>query len=197
MAKKIHYDDSPSEKQRKSFTKYLAEDEDLIVATGFGSAYLRSLFVIAILWPGFVFFFLVLGLAYLLGYDLIWAFFVGLILSLVAAFIRTSHIYHANRYLLTTRRVVIKNGIFTVRVMTALYDKVTHIEVEQSFSDKLLFHHGNIIIHTAGSNKDEIMLKYVDSPIELKNLLERLINRERELMGGRSGSVVTLEGELV
>ncbi|MDD2822626.1 MAG: PH domain-containing protein [Candidatus Daviesbacteria bacterium] len=194
---KLHYQEAITEKEKKAFEKFLAEDEELILATGFGSVYLRSVFMQAILWPGIIFWIIGLASANFLQINLGYGLLVGLIFSCLVAFLKSTHAYHANRYLLTTRRVIIKRGVFAVSLTSALYDKITHIEVIQSFIDKLFYHLGNIIINTAGTNKDEIVLKYVDYPVEFKNLLERMINREREQYGGRGGSVTTIEGELV
>lgn len=80
---------------------------------------------------------------------------------------------------------------------SALYDKITHIEVEQGFLDRLIMKHGTVIVNTAGMNKAEIKIEYVDAPIEFKNLLERLINRERESFGRPTGPVVAVEGEVI
>ena len=194
---KLHYKDSPSENERKAFAKYLAEDEELVLATGLGKVYLRSCFITAIAWPGGIF--LILGLlsAYFLKFNLAWGLTIGLVLATIMAFVKTMHIYHATRYLLTTRRVIIKRGVFAVKLASALFDKITHIEVEQSFMDKLLYKHGTIIINTAGTNKGEITMEHIDYPIEFKNLLERLINREREQYGFRAGHLETIEGEVV
>lgn len=194
---KLHYQEPPSEDEKKAFAKFLAEDEELIVAAGFGKAYLRSKFVMAILLPGAVFLLGGIGLALWQGFNLGYGLLLGLVIAGVAAFFKTVLLYHANRYILTTRRVIIKRGLIAVKITSALYDKITHIEVDQSFVDKIFMHHGMIIINTAGTNKDEIVLRYIDYPIEFKNLLERLINREREQFGLRSGPVVTLEGEVV
>ena len=114
-----------------------------------------------------------------------------------AAILKTMHVYHSNRYLLTTRRVVIKNGIFGVKVSATLFDKITHIEVDQSLIDRIILHHGSIIINTAGMNNREINLKYVDYPLELKNLLERLINREREHFGLGGATLTEVDGEII
>jgi uncharacterized membrane protein YdbT with pleckstrin-like domain len=91
----------------------------------------------------------------------------------------------------------VKRGMFNVKLMSALYDKITHIEVDQSFLDKLLMHKGTVIIHTAGSNKDELTLAFIEYPIEFKNILERLINRERRDTQGGSTPLVEVEGEIV
>lgn len=149
---KLHYHDSPSEKEKKSFAQYLAEDEELIVATGLGSAYLRQVFIIAILWPGIIFWGVTVGVFYYLHQNLGIGFFLGFGIALVVALLRAMHTYHAHRYLLTTRRVIIKEGVFAVKLTSAMYDKITHIEVDQAFLDKLLLHHGTIIVNTAGTN---------------------------------------------
>lgn len=194
---KFHYKDSPSEKQRKNFKKYLSEDEELVVVTSLSQGYLRSKFVIYLLFPGLVF--LVGGLAagWLMGLSRIWAVNLGLIGMFVSAILKTMYTFHANRYLLTTRRVIIKKGILGVKLSTTLFDKITHLEVDQSIVDRWLLHHGSIIINTAGMNKGEIVLKYVDYPMELKNLLERLINREREQFGLRGATLTEVEGEII
>ncbi len=194
---KFHYRQSPSEKQRKAFAKFLSEDEELVLVTSFSQAYIRSKFIIYLLFPGFLFFGLSLGLGWLLGIDKVWALVIALIGMFASAILKTMHTYHSNRYLLTTRRIIIKRGIFGVRLTAALYDKVTHLEVDQSIIDRLLLHHGTIKINTAGGNKDEISLQFVDYPLELKNLLERLINREREQFGLRGATLTEVEGEII
>ena len=133
----------------------------------------------------------------LLGFSQSGALTIASLGMIAAAILKTMHLYHSNRYLLTTRRVVIKKGIFGVKLSATLFDKITHLEVDQSFTDRLLLHHGTIIINTAGMSKGEISLKYVDYPMELKNLLERLINREREQFGLRGTTLTEVEGEIV
>lgn len=194
---KFHYRESPSQKQKDTFRKYLSEDEELVLVTGLSQAYIRSQFIIFLLFPGMLFLGLGLGLGWLLGIGRVWALVLGLAGMLMSAIIRILHVYHANRYLLTTRRVVIKKGLFSVRLTAALFDKITHLEVDQSMMDRLLLHHGTIIVNTAGLNKGEISLKSVDYPLELKNLLERLINREREQFGLRGVNLTEVEGEII
>lgn len=194
---KLHYTDSPTEQEKKAFAKYLAEDEELILVTGLGKIYLRSYFITSVVWPGAIFIILGLISAYFLKYEFFWGLVMGLLLACLWAFLRTWKVSYANKYLLTTRRVIIKKSIVAVKLTAALYDKITHIEVEQSFMDKIFYKHGTIIINTAGTNKGEITLKHIDYPIEFKNILERLINREREQYGFRAGHSETIEGEVV
>ena len=194
---KFHYRESPTQKQKETFKKYLSEDEELVLATGLSHAFMRNKLIIYMLFPGMLFFGLGIGIGWLLGIGKIWALIWGLVGLVSSSTLKTMHLYHSNRYLLTTRRVVIKKGIFGVKLSATLFDKITHLEVDQSFIDRLLLHHGSIIINTAGMNKGEINLKYVDYPMELKNLLERLINREREQFGLRGATLTEVEGEII
>lgn len=194
---KFHYKESPTQKQREAFKKYLSEDEELILVTNFSKAYIRSKFIIYLFFPGLLFFGLGLGLGWLLGVGRTWALALAITGMLASSILKTMHLFHANRYLLTTRRVIIKQGLFSVKLIATLFDKITHLEVDQSIVDRLLLHHGTIIINTAGMNKGEISLKYVDYPLELKNLLERLINREREQFGLRGATLTEVEGEII
>ncbi len=182
---------------KKEFESFLSEDEELVLATGFGKNYMRHKFAYYSLWPGGLLMAAGLGLAYYYQFNLGLGLLAGFIAASIYALLHSIWHYHANRYLLTTRRVIIKKGLLSVRLTSALYDKITHIEVEQSIIDRWLLKHGNIIINTAGGNKDQLHITSIDEPIHFKNLLERLINRERERYSGQSGSVVTLEGELV
>ncbi|MBI2017589.1 PH domain-containing protein [Candidatus Daviesbacteria bacterium] len=194
---KFHYRESPTEKQKKVFAKYLSEDEELVLVTGLSNAYLRSKFCIYLLFPGIIFGVLGFGLAWILKLGLLTSLVIALTLMAIFAILKTLHTYHSRRYLLTTSRVIIKKGLFSVTLSSALFDKITHIEVIQGFVDRIFFHHGRIVVNTAGMNKGEISLDYVDYPIEIKNLLERSINREREQLGLRGTPLTTVEGEVI
>ena len=194
---KLHYKESPTPAQKSSFAPYLAEDEELILITGLSQAYIRSKFIMYMLFPGIIGFGAGFLIGNILGIDQFQSFLVATFLMIVFALFKTLHLFHSNRYLLTTRRAIIKKGFFSVKLMAALYDKITHLEVDQGFIDRLLLHHGTIIVNTAGSNKDEIILKYVDYPMEFKNLMDRLISREREQYGTRGGTINTVEGEII
>lgn len=194
---KAYYKDTPTEVEKKAFAQYLAEDEELVLATGYGKNYLRHRFCYYVLLPGAVMILAGLGIAYFGKFNIGYGLLGGLLGAIAVGFLKSVWLYHSHRYLLTTRRVIVKEGFFAVKLTSALYDKITHIEVEQSLFDRLVMKHGTVIINTAGMSKDEIKIEFVDAPIEFKNILERLINREREQLGRTSGPVVALEGELV
>ena len=194
---KFQYRESPTEKQKKAFSPYLSEDEELILVTGMGRVYIRQKLVLYIIFPGLIFGAILFGVGFALGFNKIHLLAAAILVAILVGILKAMHLYHANRYLLTTRRVIIKKGLFSVKLTAAMYDKITHLEVDQSFIDRILLHHGTIIINTAGVHKDEIILRFVDYPMELKNLLERLITREREHLGLQSFSGATVEGEIL
>lgn len=193
---KTRYSKPPSEKEIRSFKKYLSEDEELVIATSYGNAYLRQKFIIQILLPGAIFILLGIGIGFLKQWEFVNGVLLGLLLSLAFSILKTIHTFHAHRYILTTRRIIIKNGVFNVKIASALYDKITHIEVDQGIIDRLFLRHGLVIIHTAGTSKDEMVLQYVEHPVEFKNLLERLIHQERERFNKQT-LVQAIEGEVV
>ncbi len=195
-----HFSEGVTQQEKSHFAKFLAEGEELELVTGYGINKLRETFIIGLAFPGALFMLGGVALQYFskgsskdIGYGLL----IGLIIACIIAFIKAKIQSFSHKYLLTTKRALVKNGFFTVDLTSALYDKITHIEVVQSFVDRILMHHGKIIISTAGVNKNEIILPFVDYPIEFKNILERLINREREQLGRQTGPVSTIEGELV
>ena len=189
--------DGASLRDKKAFAKYLSEDEELVLASGYGKNYIRHKFIYYIIWPGGILLAVGGAWAYYTQNNLGFGLLYGLVGATIVAFIQALLTYHSHRYLLTTRRVMIKYGFFNVKLTSALYDKITHIEVDQSFMDRIIMKHGNVIVNTAGASNDQLVLAFIDEPLTFKNLLERLINREREQYGRPTGPVVTVEGELV
>jgi len=112
---KFHYRESPTQKQKNAFKKYLSEDEELILVTNLSKAFIRSQFIIYLLFPGMIFLGLSLGVGWFLSLDKVWTLSLGMVLMFLSALLKTMHIYHANRYLLTTRRVIIKKGLIANR----------------------------------------------------------------------------------
>ena len=95
---KFHYRESPSEKQKKAFKKYLSEDEELVLVTSLSQAYIRSKFIMYLLFPGLLFFGFGLGLGWLLGISKIWALIAAFIGMFGSAILKTMHTFHSNRY---------------------------------------------------------------------------------------------------
>src|SRR3989344_331442 len=140
---KFHYHDAPKESDVKAFSKYLSEDEELVLVTGLSNACIRQEAIIYLFMPGLIVAIAGAILGWFLGFSKAWTALFSIGLMFFASVFKTLHLYHSHRYLLTTRRIMIKEGLLSVKLTTALYDKITHIEVDQSLLDRLLLHHGN------------------------------------------------------
>lgn len=146
-----------TEKQKQKYAYYLAEGEEIIAVFGIGNKY----FWINVI-PLFILSIPLIGMPFLL---------------------KLLHLKHRLIYILTDRRVVIKDGVFSTKITTAPYDKITHITVREDFFKKLSYGIGDITIHTAGPTPVEIDLIKVQNPMKVKNLIEELIVKERSLLG--------------
>ena len=113
MSHKKFYAEAATAKEKQSFEKFLSEDEELVIATGFGKTYMRHQFIYYILFPGGLGFIPTLVYCYIFEYNLAYGLLVGLILACIIAWMKSVHLYNANRYLLTTRRVILKNGVLS------------------------------------------------------------------------------------
>lgn len=146
-----------SEKQQEKYADFLAGGEKVVAVFGIGDKYywlnFISLFILSI--P-------LVGLPFLL---------------------KLVHLRHSKKYILTDRRVLVIDGVFSIKTTTAPYDKITHITVREDFFKKMGYGIGDITIHTAGPTPVEIDLVKVHNPMQVKNLIEELMVKERSLLG--------------
>ncbi len=175
----------PSEKQKKQYSHLLSDDEEMVF---FGTVSKHHLLQNASF--HFIFsFFIAIAVFYLIniifGFSLNYFIF-GFITALLYGLFKYHMTKEGNRYILTNRRVVIKKGYFKVDLLSTNYSKITHIEVDQGVLDRLLYHHGKVIVNTSGVDAQALTIKNIENPIEFKNILERLITRERQKYGRSS-----------
>jgi uncharacterized membrane protein YdbT with pleckstrin-like domain len=175
----VSYEKTLTDKNLKKHLRLLSTDEEIKVITGYSSLHLRERFVVHLLFPGVVFLVIGAGWAFFLHWELIYGVALGLIPAAALSALVTWIISKSHRFILTTRRIILREGFFKVKVSSVLYDKVTHISVDQSLFDRLVLRHGTIVIDTSGSSGDELVLKYVDEPIKFKNILEHLIHKHQ------------------
>lgn len=197
---KQYYKENVSLKDRERFSQYLTNGEELVLITSLSKAYLSRIFTLGLINPGSLF---ILGsmIFFYLRYQsfkgVAPAILIGFLMAIFMALIKTVLSYHANRYILTTKRVLIKSSLLDFGLTSVLFDRITHIELAQTLVDRWLLHQGRIVIRTAGMERDDILLPFVEYPIEFKNILESLINRTRETSGKQTGPVVLVEGEII
>ena len=163
----------PTEHQKRRFAKFLARDEQVIVITGVSNRYFWSKFLVLL--PLAL---IIIGLPKL----------VGLI-----------HHKRSLTYILTHRRFMILQGIFTRKIITAPLAAITHITVEQNFSERFFYNSGQLVIITAGYDPREIVIENISNPVAFKVLMDELTaklstgepveltsaNNKRELVGLR------------
>lgn len=85
-------------------------------------------------------------------------------------------------YILTNRRVLIKEGVFSTKLVSVPYDKITHISVKENFLPRICYGVGDLVIHTAasGSLPVEVSLINIAEPLKVKNMIEELMILEKE-----------------
>lgn len=149
----------PTDKQRRKFAKYLARGEEIVYICGIGKRFFYS------------------KLASSAPFALV-------LIGLPALF-KIMRKKHSLLYIFTNHRVLVKHGIFSIELLSAPYDKITHITVSQSFFNKLFFDAGDVIINTAGPTPVKVEMEHIEKPFAIKNLLEELITQEKESLGAR------------
>jgi membrane protein YdbS with pleckstrin-like domain len=80
----------------------------------------------------------------------------------------------ANAYAFTNKRVLIHKGWLSTRVTSIDYLKITDINIQEPFIDRIITHSGHISINTAGTNYHEVILNNVEKPYEIKKKLDIL-----------------------
>jgi uncharacterized membrane protein YdbT with pleckstrin-like domain len=99
---------------------------------------------------------------------------VGVILILFAFFYFGYYLKVANAYAFTNRRVLIHRGWLGTKLISTEYQKITDVTVHEPFIDRIFTKTGSIEIDTAGTGKEEIILKNIERPYEVKKKLDEL-----------------------
>lgn len=119
--------------------------------------------------------FMFLGIVEIPQYD--WIKYLG-ILGILAVLLKIKDLGNvlrkrqANIYVLTTTRILIITGLFSRKIVTAPLDRITHITVDQSFIQRLLYNTGHLLIITAGFDQREIVVEHIAHPVKFKILVE-------------------------
>lgn len=138
----------PTEAARKKYSKYLAPDEEILVVTGISNLYFWSQF-----------FKLLIGALLIFG------------IPALTRLIRKKQSFH---YVLTNKRCLIVQGIFSRKLITAPLSAITHVTVEQSWTERFFYRCGQIVVITAGYDPREIVIEHTAHPVEFKILMEQL-----------------------
>ena len=141
------------------WAKILSPNEEIKYEFSIGNGYLKfSLIAGCIL--GFILLFLTVWL--------------GIILILTLGFYYGWYLKKANKYAFTDKRVLIHRGWLSTKLISIDYAKITDIEIQEPFLDKLLYKTGSLSVNTAGTTLREMVLKHIESPYEIKKKLDEL-----------------------
>lgn len=100
--------------------------------------------------------------------------FFGIPIILIAAFYYGFYLKTANAYAFTDHRVLVHLGWLSTRLISTEYQKITDVTVHEPFFSRVFFHVGSLAINTAGTSSEEIVLKNVEKPYEVKKKLDEL-----------------------
>lgn len=170
----------PNKHQKKRISKYLSVNEKLNYVTGIGKRYfLVNLFILLIVpliltYAGIFIFF---GFIEIPQFP--WLKFIGFpaFIWLLYDTPKYSHLFRMRQsftYALTDKRFLIIRGIFSRKIITAPYGRITHVTVEQSFLQRFLFNSGHLVIITAGYDQREIVIENIGNPLQFKIWIDEL-----------------------
>lgn len=174
-----YYSHEPTELDQKKYSKYLEEDEELELVTGYGESYLIQRFIEKLIFPGLIFILIFIPLTLIVLHNLILALFLGIILDLAYTLLIIWKIESSHRYILTNKRIMVKQGSFDLKIKSVMYDKIIDIDIDQSLTDRLFLRQGTVIIKTSGEF-DELVLSNVEHPFEFKDILDKLIHLQKK-----------------
>lgn len=104
--------------------------------------------------------------------------FFGILIFLITIFYYAFYLKTANVYIFTDKRVIIHQGWLSTKMISIDYQKITDILVDQRFLDKMIFKTGNLAINTAGTTTQEVVLKHLQNPYEIKKKLDILRDKK-------------------
>ena len=99
---------------------------------------------------------------------------VGIAIIGFAAFYYGFYLKTANAYAFTDHRVLVHRGWLSTKLISTDYSKITDVTVHEPFFSRVFFHTGSIEIDTAGTNRQDVILKHIEHPYEVKKKLDEL-----------------------
>jgi uncharacterized membrane protein YdbT with pleckstrin-like domain len=142
----------------KIWNKTLSSDEKVEYEFSIGNRYRKFGLII---WG-------IISLPFLFAYGF------GILIFLIALFYYGFYLKVANAYAFTNKRVLIHRGWLSTNTTSIDYSKITDVHIQEPFFDRLITHTGHMAIDTAGTTLQEVILKHIESPYEVKKKLDAL-----------------------
>ncbi len=112
----------------------------------------------------------------ILSLPLMFLYGLGILTALIALFYFGFYLRMANNYIFTNKRIIARFGWLNIETISIDYNKVTDIKIKEPFFDRFIIGSGHLIINTAGSDKEELVLQHLDNPQNIKQILETIKN---------------------
>ena len=154
---------------RNIWTKILTSTEEIKYEFSIGKRYLKIRLI-----TGYTLGVILLFLLPLLGFILI------LIFYLYYGF----YLKKANRYIFTNKRVLIRRGWLSTKLISIDFNKITDIEVQEPFFEKLFYKTGTISLNTAGTSLREVILERIENPYKVRKKLDALKDQNKKIASG-------------
>jgi membrane protein YdbS with pleckstrin-like domain len=84
----------------------------------------------------------------------------------------------SHAYAFTNKRMIVHRGMFTTKTVTVDYNRITDVYVREGWLQKYISGTGTLAVSNSGDN--EIVLKHVDKPYELKKILDQLSEKRNQ-----------------
>ncbi len=143
---------------KKVFAKILGEGEELKYSFSVSERYKR----------------LGLVISGLISVPLVLFYGLGIVVFLMAFFYFSFYLKVANVYAFTNKRVLIYRGWLSTATVSIDYFKITDIKVREPFFERILARSGELHINTAGTSETEVSLRHIDSPYQVKKILDEI-----------------------
>lgn len=98
----------------------------------------------------------------------------GIFVTIIAWVYYGWYVKRANAFAFTNKRVLVHRGIIATHLISVDFNKITDVQVKESLLEKIFAKTGNLIINTAGTPFNEIILEHVEMPYEIKKKLDSL-----------------------
>ncbi len=145
--------------KKKFWKKILSSNEEIKYEFSIGNTYLKIGLKVVCLSGVLLFFF---------------NFWFSIIFILIFGFYYGWYLKEANKYAFTNKRVLIHKGWLSTNLISVDYDKITDIEVQEPFLDRVFYKTGSLLVNTAGTTLREIVLEHIENPYEIKKKLDEL-----------------------
>jgi len=113
--------------------------------------------------------------------EIIWLIMIAIYIFIITPSVLFYNLYYlriSNEFVFTNRRILIKTGWISTRVISISYNRITDVSITQSLVDRLLSI-GTLAISTAGSEGYRASLSHITKPHDKKKLLHELKEKYR------------------